>query len=107
MGESKKRHKVVFPDFGFLCVLKEGLSRLHYCGIGFTTERMNMQALIYSDEMIEAMVDAMCGKRASDLDRDAYRQALRGLVRLGQAEQLLSMQLDFEKMTNPPGFYHQ
>src|SRR3569833_3229333 len=63
-----------------------------------------MQALIYSDEVIESMVDAMCGTRASVEDRDIYRQALRGLVRLGQAEQLLSMQLDFDKLTHPPGF---
>jgi len=65
-----------------------------------------MQALIYSDEVIESMVDAMCGTRASVEDRDIYRQALRGLVRLGQAEQLLSMQLDFDKLTHPPGFCH-
>lgn len=65
-----------------------------------------MQALIYSNEVIEAMVDAMCGSHASDLDRDVYRQALHGLVRLGQAEQLLNMQLDFDRLTHPPGFCH-
>jgi hypothetical protein len=58
-----------------------------------------MRALIYSDDVIEAMVDAMCSAKATDRDKDIYREALRGLVRLGQAEQLLSMQLDFNCLT--------
>lgn len=59
-----------------------------------------MRPLIYSDDVIEAMVDAMCGDKVSAYDKNVYREALHGLVRLGQAEQLLSMQLDFNKMTN-------
>jgi hypothetical protein len=59
----------------------------------------HMRALIYSDDVIEAMVEAMCSAKASQYDKDIYREALRGLVRLGQAEQLLSMQLDFNNLT--------
>lgn len=59
-----------------------------------------MRPLIYSDDVIEAMVDAMCDGKVSPFDKDVYREALRGLVRLGQAEQLLSMQIDFNTMTN-------
>lgn len=58
-----------------------------------------MRPLIYSDDVIEAMVDTMCSGAVSGFDKDIYREALRGLVRLGQAEQLLSMQIDFNTMT--------
>jgi hypothetical protein len=60
----------------------------------------------YSNDVIEAMVDAMCGITASADDKDIYRQALHGLVRLGQAEQLLSMQIDFNRMTSGCGQPH-
>lgn len=59
-----------------------------------------MRALTYSDDVIEAMVEAMCGTIMSVEDKASYREALRGLVRLGQAEQLLSMQMDFNSMTS-------
>jgi hypothetical protein len=62
-----------------------------------------MRALVYSDDMIEAMIDAMCAGKATEHDKDIYREALRSLVRLGQAEQLLSMQLDFNCMTSSAG----
>jgi hypothetical protein len=66
-----------------------------------------MRALIYSDDVIEAMVEAMCSGKVPEHDRDIYREALRGLVRLGQAEQLLSMQLDFNSLTiGPPVTQH-
>jgi hypothetical protein len=65
-----------------------------------------MQAPIYSDDVIEAMVDAMCGPDVCDEDKVIYREALRGLVRLGQAEQLLSMQLDFDSLTNGVSLSH-
>jgi hypothetical protein len=52
--------------------------------------------------VIEAMIDAMCGERISEQDKDIYREALRGLVRLGQAEQMLSMQTDFKLLTTGP-----
>jgi hypothetical protein len=64
--------------------------------------KVDMRALIYSDDVIEAMIDAMCGERISEYDKDIYREALRGLVRLGQAEQMLSMQLDFKALTTGP-----
>lgn len=65
-----------------------------------------MKAQIYSDDVIEAMVEAMCGGRIPEVDRDIYREALRGLVRLAQAEQLLSMQLDFNTLTKGPPLAH-
>jgi hypothetical protein len=65
-----------------------------------------MRELVYSDDVIEAMVDAMCSAKASQRDKDIYREALRGLVRLGQAEQLLSMQLDFNSLTSFPVAQH-
>jgi hypothetical protein len=60
----------------------------------------------YSDEVIEAMVDAMCSMQALSRDREIYREALRGLVRLGQAEQLLSMQIDFNCLTRGPTLHN-
>lgn len=54
----------------------------------------------HSSEVIEEMIDAMCGAHASGEEREAYREALQGLVRLAQAEQLLSMQLDFHTLTS-------
>ena len=65
-----------------------------------------MRPLIYSDEVIEAMVNAMRGGKVSALDKEIYREALRALVRLGQAEQLLSMQIDFNTMTTAPVMRH-
>jgi hypothetical protein len=53
-----------------------------------------MQTLNSSDDVIEAMVDAMFGSGAAEYDRNIYREALQGLVHLAQAEQLLAMQLD-------------
>jgi hypothetical protein len=58
-----------------------------------------MQAPAHSNEVIEEMIDAMCRVDASDEEKELYREALHGLVRLAQAEQLLSMQLDFHTLT--------
>jgi hypothetical protein len=66
----------------------------------------HMRPLTYSDDVIEAMIDAMCGEKLSEYDKDVYREALRGLVRLGQAEQMLSMQLDFNTLTTGPELRH-
>jgi hypothetical protein len=66
----------------------------------------HMRPLVYSDDVIEAMIDAMCGEKLSEYDKDVYRKALRGLVRLGQAEQMLSMQLDFNTLTTGPELRH-
>lgn len=60
----------------------------------------SIHPLIYSSDVIEAMVEVMCGHGVSESDKDIYREALRSLVRLGQAEQLLSMQLDFNTLTS-------
>jgi hypothetical protein len=52
-----------------------------------------------SNEVIEEMIDAMCRAGASDEEKEVYREALHGLVRLAQAEQLFNMQLDFHALT--------
>jgi hypothetical protein len=57
-----------------------------------------MQVPVHSTEIIEEMIDAMCSMQASDEEKELYREALQGLVRLAQAEQLLSMQLDFHTL---------
>lgn len=54
-----------------------------------------------SDDVIDALVAALSHPDFAQADRELYRQALRGLVRLAQAEQLLRMQVDFNQMTNP------
>jgi hypothetical protein len=69
-------------------------------------DKVDMRFPTYSDEVIEAMVEAMCSMHASARDREIYREALRGLVRLGQAEQLLSMQIDFNCLTRGPTLHH-
>lgn len=59
-----------------------------------------------SDDVIAALVQALAG--SSGVDNVTLTEALEGLVRLAQAEQLLRMQLDFEQATDPlgqkPGF---
>ncbi len=52
-----------------------------------------------SDDVIAALVQALAGN--SGVDSAILTEALEGLVRLAQAEQLLRMQLDFEQATGP------
>lgn len=54
-----------------------------------------------SDDVISALVQALAG--SSGVDETTLTQALEGLVRLAQAEQLLRMQVDFERATDPLG----
>lgn len=61
-----------------------------------------MSAHIYSEDVIDVMVNTMCRGTGETLDRNLYRQALQGLVRLAQAEQLLAMQMDFDALTKGP-----
>lgn len=56
-----------------------------------------------SDDVIERLVEAISRGGAPNADRALYRDALQGLVRLAQAEQLLRMQLDFDQLTRPQG----
>ena len=59
-----------------------------------------MQPPGYSTELIEELVEVICTSEASQHDKHIFREALQGLVRLAQAEQLLTMQLDFDAMTS-------
>jgi hypothetical protein len=65
-----------------------------------------MRPLFCSEDVIEVMVETMCGATVSGYDKEIYREALRGLVRLAQAEQILSIQLDFNNLTDGPGVHH-
>lgn len=47
-----------------------------------------------SEYAIEALVAAL-PKNAGEHDKNAYREALRKLVRLAQAEQMISIEKDF------------
>lgn len=49
------------------------------------------------DEMIESFV-ASLGPEASIRERHVFREALRALVRLAQAEQIASLQRDFNSV---------
>ncbi|MES2535868.1 MAG: hypothetical protein V4632_08350 [Pseudomonadota bacterium] len=65
-----------------------------------------MRSLFCSNDVIEAMVDAMVDPTAPGYDKDAFREALRSLVRLVQAEQMLSLQIDFNNLMSDPGLHH-
>jgi hypothetical protein len=49
------------------------------------------------EEIIETLVESMCAD-ATERDKHAFREALRGLVRFAQAEQVLSIQRDFHSV---------
>lgn len=55
--------------------------------------------LLNSDDVIEIMIDASFDQHGSDAYSARYRAALRSLVRLARAEQLLEMQRDFNQLT--------
>jgi hypothetical protein len=59
------------------------------------------QPAMTSDDVIDALVQAMGG--LGGIDKTTLAQALEGLVRLAQAEQLLRMQIDFNRATEPLG----
>lgn len=61
-----------------------------------------MKPLLCSDDVIDAMADAVLGHDVAEHDREIFRESLRGLVRLARAEQLYSMQMDFNRMTAGP-----
>ncbi|MEC5216870.1 hypothetical protein RCH09_001824 [Actimicrobium sp. GrIS 1.19] len=55
--------------------------------------------VLTSSEVIDIMVDVVQDASSSEGYRSKYREALHSLVRLVRAEQLLEMQLDFNKLT--------
>ncbi len=63
---------------------------------------MPSMPVLCSDDVIESLVEAISRCGVHNADRALYRDALQGLVRLAQAEQLLRMQLDFDQLTRPP-----
>lgn len=60
----------------------------------------------HTEDVIEAMVASLCAPSDSARNRQICREALRALVRLGQAEQLMSMQIDFQCLTRGPTLRH-
>lgn len=61
-----------------------------------------IRPLLCSDDVIEALTEALCSTKGAEHDKSICRESLRGLVRLAQAEQLLRMQLDFNGLTTGP-----
>lgn len=53
-----------------------------------------------TDQVIEAMLIATYPNETSERNKNIYREALRGLVRLAKAEQLLQMNVDMERVTS-------
>lgn len=66
--------------------------------------RPSTEAPLTSDDVIDALVAALCRPGTAEKERALYREALRGLVRLAQAEQLARMQQDFDHATDPGRF---
>lgn len=56
----------------------------------------------HTDEIIEKMTSAHCGAQASQRERHLYREALRSLVRLAKAEQMLEMKSDVQLLMAAP-----
>lgn len=52
------------------------------------------------EDVIAALADVMVGD-AHKKEHELYKEALRALVRLAQAEQLCEMQNDFNALTSP------
>jgi hypothetical protein len=58
-----------------------------------------MRNELNTDEVINNMVDAVCGQGATARERHMYRETLRNLVRLAKAEQMAEMRVNVEKLT--------
>jgi hypothetical protein len=56
---------------------------------------MSFKAMTTSERIIEVLV-ASLPEEASERDRYLYREALHGLVRLAQVEQIVSLEQDFQ-----------
>ncbi|MFC3108946.1 hypothetical protein ACFQAT_09995 [Undibacterium arcticum] len=50
--------------------------------------------MLKSDDVIENLVQLVCGETASAQDRHVYRESLRNLVRLAKAEQKQEIRMD-------------
>lgn len=59
-----------------------------------------MRNELNTNEVINNMVDAVCGQGATSRERHMYRETLRNLVRLAKAEQMAEMRVNVEKLTS-------
>jgi hypothetical protein len=55
--------------------------------------------VLSSIDVIEVMTGVACDQNNSEAYRIRYREALRSLVRLARAEQMLEIQRDFNQLT--------
>jgi hypothetical protein len=57
-----------------------------------------METIYSTDQLIEELISASHGDNISAREKHAFREALRGLVRLAKAEQILAMKTDIKKL---------
>jgi hypothetical protein len=65
-------------------------------------EEVHMKTNYSTEELIEELTAATCRDTASAREKRAFTEALRGLVRLAKAEQMLELRTDVKKLTQLP-----
>jgi hypothetical protein len=55
-----------------------------------------------TEELIEELTAVTCGDAATAREKRIFTEALRGLVRLAKAEQMLELRTDVKKLTEIP-----
>ncbi|OGB24763.1 MAG: hypothetical protein A3I66_24675 [Burkholderiales bacterium RIFCSPLOWO2_02_FULL_57_36] len=55
-----------------------------------------------TEELIEKLTSATCGENASIREKRVFKEALRSLVRLAKAEQILELRTDVKKVIELP-----
>jgi len=58
-----------------------------------------METKYSTEKLIKELTIATCGAGASLREKHAFTEALRGLVRLAKAEQMLGLRTDAKKLT--------
>ena len=61
-----------------------------------------MEPKYSTEELIEELTTVTCGDAASERERRVLTDALRSLVRLARAEQMLELKTDVKKLTAIP-----
>lgn len=61
-----------------------------------------MKTKYTTEELTEELTAATCGTTASLREKRAFIEALRGLVRLAKAEQMLELRTDMKTVTTLP-----
>ena len=61
-----------------------------------------METSYTTEELIEELTAATCGATASLRDKQIFTEALRSLVRLAKAEQMLDLRTNIKTLTKVP-----